>query len=169
MKNLSDLFLEQLADIYHAERQLFKALPKMAKATSSPELKNAFESHLEETQGHAQRLERVFEVFNRPAKGKKCQAMEGLIEEAKEIMDEESVSSVMDAALIAAAQKVEHYEIATYGCLCTWAELLGNREALDLLKQNMSEEEQADKKLTEIAERTINVEAAEGREEGEAV
>src|SRR5437867_3025557 len=98
LKNLNELFLDQLADIYHAERQLVKALPKMAKATSSPELKSAIESHLTETEGHVQRLERVFEAFDRPAKGKKCQAMEGLIEEAKEMMDEEAVSSVMDAA-----------------------------------------------------------------------
>src|SRR5437867_738091 len=138
MKNLNELFLDQLADIYHAEKQLVKALPKMAKGTSSPELKSAFESHLDETQAHVQRLERVFEAFNRPAKAKKCEAMEGLIEEAKDMIDEASVSSVMDAALIAAAQKVEHYEIATYGCLCTWAELMGNRDALDLLKQNMN-------------------------------
>src|SRR5437763_16160099 len=130
MDNLRELFLDELADLYHAENQLLKALPKMAKAASAPELQEALTSHLEETEGHVQRLEQVFELFDKPAKGKKCEAMEGLIEEGKKLMSEGDEGPVMDAGLICAAQKVEHYEIASYGCLCTWAEVLGENEAL---------------------------------------
>ena len=123
MENLQDLFEHELKDVYHAEKQLLKALPKMAKGAMSEELKAGFEEHLEQTQGQVERLERVFELLDMPARGKKCEAMEGLIEEGSSILEDEEASDVRDAALIAAAQKVEHYEIATYGTLCTWADL----------------------------------------------
>ncbi|MGI8601783.1 MAG: ferritin-like domain-containing protein [Verrucomicrobiales bacterium] len=161
MSELQELFLEELADVLHAEGQLLKALPKMAKAANSPGLKKAFQSHLKETEAQVSRLKQVFEKFNKPAKAKKCDAMEGLLEEGKKIMTEWADSTALDAGLIAAAQKVEHYEIATYGCLCTWGRMLGNPAALKLLKQNMAEEEAADKKLTELAESCINAAANE--------
>jgi len=123
MKDLHELFLEQLADLYDAEKQLVKALPKMAESASSSELKSAFQEHLDQTERHVERLEEVFEIAGKPARGKKCEAMEGLIAEGKDMM-EESEPNVRDAALIAAAQKVEHYEIASYGCLRTWSDLL---------------------------------------------
>jgi ferritin-like metal-binding protein YciE len=159
MNNLKDIFLEELADLYNAETQLTKALPKMAKAASTPDLKEAFESHLEETKEHVQRLTKVFGAFKAPVKGKTCKAMKGLIQEGAEIIEEEDASTARDAALIAAAQKVEHYEIASYGCLATWAKLLGNKNALNLLKETISQEKAADEKLTEIAESSINEEA----------
>jgi ferritin-like metal-binding protein YciE len=164
MKELKDLFLDELADIYYAEGLLVKSLPKMIKAAQSEELKEALESHLEETQTQVERLQQVFKAFGKPAKGKKCEAMVGLIEEGKGIMEDWKGSPALDAGLICAAQKVEHYEIASYGCLCTWAELLGNEQALKLLRETMDEEETADKKLTEIAESSINAEAAEDSE-----
>ena len=167
MSNLNELFLDELADIYNAEQQLLKALPKMAKAAQSEELKAAFEDHLSQTEEHVRRLEQVFESLEKPAKGKKCEAMEGLIKEGKSIMEESFEGSTMDAALICAAQKVEHYEIATYGCLCTWAELLEHEDALDLLKETLDEEKETDEHLTEIAESTINAEAADGQEDDE--
>ena len=163
MKDLNELFLEELADIYDAEKQLVKALPKMAQAAHSQELQSAFEDHLEQTQQHVQRVEEVFRIFDAKAKGKKCEAMAGLIEEAEDIMKEETTEAVMDAALIAAAQKVEHYEIATYGCLRTWAELLGKDDALDLLEETLNEEKDVDESLTDIAT-NINEQAKEGAE-----
>ncbi len=166
MKDLTELFLEELTDIYDAEKQLVKALPKMAEAAHAQELQSAFEDHLEQTQQHVQRLDQVFQMFDMKAKGKKCEAMAGLIEETEDIMKEEATPSVMDAALIAAAQKVEHYEIATYGCLRTWAELLGKDEALDLLEETLSEEKDADESLTDIAT-SVNEQAKEGTEEEE--
>ena len=166
MKDLNELFLEELADIYDAEKQLIKALPKMAEKANSPELQSAFEDHLEQTQEHVRRLEEVFELFEQKPKGKKCEAMSGLIEEAQSLMKEEATPSVMDAALIAAAQKVEHYEIATYGCLRTWAELLGKDEAIDLLEETLSEEKDVDESLTDIAS-NINEEATDDEEESE--
>jgi ferritin-like metal-binding protein YciE len=156
---LHELFLDDLADIYNAENQLVKALPKMAKAAQSEELREAFETHLEETRGQIARIENVVRVLGESLKRKKCKGMEGLLEEGKEMMEEKADSPALDAALIAAAQKVEHYEIATYGTLCTWAELMGHREALNLLKQNLSEEEATDEKLTEIAESVANIQA----------
>ena len=156
---LHKLFLDDLADIYNAENQLLKALPKMAKAAQSEELRDAFETHLEETRGQIARIENVVRVLGESLKRKKCKGMEGLLEEGKEMMEEKADSPALDAALIAAAQKVEHYEIATYGTLCTWAELMGHREALNLLKQNLSEEEAADETLTEIAESVANIQA----------
>ncbi len=164
--NLQELLVEELRDIYHAEGQLLKALPKMAKAAQAERLKEAFERHLEETEQHVERLERAFEAMGEPVKAKKCKAMEGLIAEGKEIMEEHSESPMLDAALICAAQKVEHYEIASYGTVCTWADLLGLSEVSELLKETLDEEKTADESLTEIAESEINAEAvtAEGEE-----
>jgi len=165
MDNLRDLFLDELADLYHAEKQLVKALPQLIKAASAPELKEAFESHLEETEEQVSRLEEIFELFGKQPKAKKCPGMEGIIEEGKKIIEEGAESSVLDAALIAAAQKAEHYEIASYGTLATWAKLLEEEEALDLLKETIEEEKAADEKLTEIAESLVNLEAAEKEDE----
>jgi ferritin-like metal-binding protein YciE len=163
MSNLRETFIEELKDLYDAEKQITKALPRMAKAAENEELKEAFETHLEETQSQIERLEKVFKVFGETPKGKKCKGMEGLIAEAKELIDEEEG----DAALICAAQKVEHYEIAAYGSLAAWAELLEEQEAVELLEETLSEEEQADEKLTEVAESAVNVEEAESGEEEE--
>jgi len=161
MNELRETFVEELKDIYDAEKQLVKALPKIARATEHEELKAAFESHLEETEEHVRRLEEVFKAMDEPVKGKKCKAMQGLIEEGADLIDEEEG----DAALICAAQKVEHYEIASYGSLEAWARLLGEEEAAGLLEQTLDEEKAADEKLTEIAETAINVE--ESQEEAE--
>lgn len=163
MSKLRETFLNQLMDIYDAEKQLVKALPKVAKAAEHEELKAAFESHLEETEGHVERLEQVFEIIGESAKGKKCQAMAGLLEEGQELIKDEEG----DAALICAAQKIEHYEIAGYGCLHTWARLLGEDDAADLLEETLEEERSADEKLTELAESIINVEESEGEESGD--
>jgi ferritin-like metal-binding protein YciE len=163
MSGLRDTFLEELKDIYDAEKQLLKALPKMAKAAEHEELKAALESHLEETENQIQRLEEVFELFGQPAKGKKCKAMQGLIEEGQDLISEDEG----DAALICAAQKVEHYEIASYGSLRTWAEMLDESQAADLLQETLDEEKAADEKLTEIAESAANPEEAEESEEDE--
>ena len=160
LDSLQDLFLEELKDVYHAEKQLVQALPRLAKAAGSPELQQAFTSHLKETEGHVQRLERIFQDLGQTARGKRCKGMEGLVEEGKEIMEEEGEQPVIDAALIAAAQRVEHYEIAAYGCLRTYAQLLGHQNAVKLLDQTLAEEEAADKKLTSIGERSVNAEAA---------
>jgi len=157
--NLEDLFLHQLRDAYHAEKQLVKALPKMAKSASSDELRSAFEQHLEETRRQVERLESVFEEINQKAKGTTCEAMEGLIEEGKEIIDMDGEDAVRDAGLIAAAQKVEHYEIATYGCLRTWAQQMGHNHVADLLNQTLNEEKATDEKLNALAEQAINQEA----------
>lgn len=166
MSDLRETFLEELKDLYDAEKQLVKALPKMVKAAQHQELKEAFENHLEETENHIQRLEEVFEVFGQPAKTKKCKAMQGLIEEAQDLIEEEEG----DAALICAAQKVEHYEIASYGSLRAWAEMLDESQAVDLLEETLDEEKAADERLTEIAEAAANPEEAEdagGSEEQE--
>ena len=160
LDSLQDLFLEELKDVYHAEKQLVQALPRLAKAAGSPELQQAFTSHLKETEGHVQRLERIFQDLGQTARGKRCKGMEGLVEEGKEIMEEEGEQPVIDAALISAAQRVEHYEIAAYGCLRTYAQLLGHQNAVKLLGQTLAEEEAADKKLTAIGERSVNAEAA---------
>src|ERR1043166_5331890 len=142
--NLQELLIEEMRDIYNAEGQLLKALPKMAKAAQSERLKEAFERHLEETEQQVERMERAFEILGEPVKGKKCKAMEGLLAEGKEIMEEHSESPMLDAALICAAQKVEHYEIASYGTVCTWADLLGLTEVAELLKETLDEEKTAD-------------------------
>jgi ferritin-like metal-binding protein YciE len=163
--NLQDLLIEEMRDVYHAEQQLLKALPKMAKAAQSERLKEALERHLEETEQQVERLERAFEALDEQPKAKTCKAMQGLIEEAKEMMEDHKDSAMADAAIIAAAQKVEHYEIATYGTICTWCDLLGLDEASDLLKETLDEEKTADETLTEIAESEINVEAVSETEE----
>jgi ferritin-like metal-binding protein YciE len=168
LDSLEKLFFEELKDIYNAEKQLTRALPRMAKAAESQELSQAFTNHLRETEGQIQRLERVFKEVGQAVRGKKCKGMEGLIEEGKEKMEEDGEPEVLDAALIASAQKVEHYEIAAYGCLRTYAELLGFTESAQLLQQNLEEEEATDKKLNQLAEGGINEQAASvGAEEGE--
>jgi ferritin-like metal-binding protein YciE len=159
---LRELFVDELCDIHNAEQQLIKALPKMAEAASSDELRTALESHLEETKEHVARLEQVFKGIDETIKKKKCKAMEGLLKEGEEIMDEFEDSSALDAALIAAGQKVEHYEIATYGTLVTWAGLLDENEAAELLTQILEEEKAADETLTGIAESVANQEAEQG-------
>ena len=161
LKNLHDLFVDELKDLYSAENQIIKALPKMIKAASSTELANAFEEHLEVTKEQVKRLEKVFQMIEANPKGKKCKAMEGLLEEGKELMSEDAEPSVMDAGLIAAAQRVEHYEMAGYGCVRTFATLLGFDGAAKLLQETLDEEGDADKKLTELAETVINAEAME--------
>ncbi|MEO8398177.1 MAG: ferritin-like domain-containing protein [Ignavibacteriaceae bacterium] len=163
VKTLKDLFVDELKDMYNAENQLTKALPQMAKKATSDSLKKAFENHLKETENQIKRLEKVFDEVGIAAKGKKCEAMEGLIKEAKGMMDEVEDEDVLDAALISAAQKVEHYEIGSYGTLRTFAKLLGFSKSVDLLQENLDEEAAADEKLTEIAESEVNAEAeAEG-------
>jgi ferritin-like metal-binding protein YciE len=159
LRTLQDLYVEELRDLYNAENQLLKALPRMAKAASASPLKAAFEAHLEETRGQVARLEQIFEGLGARAKGKKCKAMEGLIEEGKDVLSEDAEPAVLDAALIAAAQKVEHYEMASYGTVRTWALMLGHDEAAELLQQTLDEEGAADKKLTKLAESVVNVEA----------
>lgn len=154
------LFIEELRDIYNAENQLLKALPKMAKAASSEDLRQAFEEHLQQTEGHVERLDEIFEKLDKKPTGKTCKAMKGLIEEGSEIIKEDGEEHVIDAGLIAAAQKVEHYEIASYGTVRTWAEMLGAEDAAELLQQTLDEEGETDKRLTELAEEIVNVEAA---------
>jgi len=161
LDSLRDLLIDELRDLYSAENQLVKALPKMAKAASSEELRTAFEEHLEETENQVKRLDKVFKKLDATSRGKKCKAMEGLIEEGKEVIAEDAEDSVKDAALICAAQRVEHYEIAGYGCARTFATLLEETEVAELLQETLDEEGAADKKLTEIAETSINVEAAQ--------
>jgi ferritin-like metal-binding protein YciE len=155
---LNDLFEDQIKDLYSAENQILKALPKMAKASTNAQLRSAFERHLEETRGHVARLEQIAEELEFSPKGKKCKGAEGLIEEGKEVMDEFE-DETLDAGLIGAAQRVEHYEIAGYGTARTHAELLGYKKAARLLQQTLDEEERTDKKLTQIAESVVNVEA----------
>jgi ferritin-like metal-binding protein YciE len=154
--DLHELFLDELADLYSAEQQLTKALPKMAKAAQSDELREALQQHLEETEEHLSRLEQVAESLDETLKKKTCKAMKGLIEEGDEIVKEQKDSSALDAGIIAACQKVEHYEIASYGTVCAWAEQMGHDEALKLLRQTEDEEAAADEKLTEIAETIAN-------------
>ena len=153
-----ELFVDELKDIYNAEQQLMKALPKMADAASDRQLKAGFSKHLKQTQGHARRLERVFKLLGEKPAGKTCEAMKGLIKEGREIMKEDLPDTVMDAALIGAAQKVEHYEIASYGTLRTYAELMERDDVAELLQATLDEEGQTDKQLTQIAE-SLNVEA----------
>lgn len=161
-KDLEKLFVEQLKDIYSAETQLVSALPKMAKAASTPELQQAFNMHLDETRNHLQRLEQLFDGINASPRGKKCKGMEGLIEEGNELIQEKEQygAETLDAGLIAAAQKVEHYEISSYGTVRAFAEQLGRQDAIKLLNQTLDEEYGADRKLTSIAERMVNKQAA---------
>ena len=156
---LHELFLDELADIYNAEQQLTKALPKMAKAARNEEVRQAFETHLEETENQIQRLEQAVESLGESMKRKVCKAMKGLIEEGSEMMQEKKGSPAIDAALIAAAQKVEHYEIASYGTVCAWAKQMGHNEALELLHETLEEEKATDEKLTQLAENAANIEA----------
>ena len=155
LDNLGDLLLEQLQDIYYAEKHLVKALPKMAKAASAPELKTAFTDHAAQTQQHVSRLEQVFQALGETAKAKKCPAIDGLIEEAGEMIDEEGEPSVIDAGLIASGQRVEHYEIAAYGNARVFAEALGNNDVVALLEATLNEEKEADELLTEVATSTV--------------
>jgi len=153
---MNELFLNELKDVYNAEKQLVSALPRMAKAAQSPKLQQAITKHLGETEGHVKRLEQILQSLGEPLRGKKCKGMEGLIEEGKEILEEEGAPEVIDAAIISAAQRVEHYEIAAYGCLRTYAQLLGNTAADQLLQQTLAEEEATDKALTALGEGGIN-------------
>jgi ferritin-like metal-binding protein YciE len=159
LDTLRDLYIDELKDLYSAEKQLVRALPKMAKAASSPELKRAFETHLAQTQKQVERLERVFEELEASPRGKKCVGMEGLIEEAQELMGEDAEPEVLDAGLISKAQHVEHYEIAGYGTVRTYAMQLGEERQARLLQETLDEEGQTDKLLTALAESTVNVEA----------
>ena len=160
MTSLDELYVDVLKDLYSAENQLVKALPKMAKAAESADLRKAFEEHLKQTKNHAERIERIFsERGNGSPRGKKCAGMEGLIEEGKEIMQENMEAQVMDAGLIAAAQKVEHYEIASYGTARAWAQQMGYDRDADLLQKSLDEEATANEKLTQIAESHVNVQA----------
>jgi ferritin-like metal-binding protein YciE len=159
-KALEDLFYETLKDIYFAEKQILKALPKMAKAVNSDELRQAFEKHRGETEGHVERLEEVFGLIDRPARAKTCDAIVGIVDEGKEIMDEFAESPALDAGLLAGAQAVEHYEISRYGTLRTWANELGLKDAARLLEQTLAEEKKTDELLTRLAERTVNLAAA---------
>ncbi|QDT52644.1 hypothetical protein Pan44_06560 [Caulifigura coniformis] len=158
-ESLHDAFEEELKDVLSAEKQLLKALPKMAKSASNEDLKAGFEEHLEQTKGHVERLEKIFGMLDKTPRAKKCKAMEGLIEEGSELMEEDASPEVMDAMLIAAAQKVEHYEIATYGTLVTWARQIEMDEAADLLQETLDEEKETDSKLTGLAESGINAHA----------
>jgi ferritin-like metal-binding protein YciE len=166
IENLRELLVHELKDLYSAETQLVKALPKMAKAATDEDLVAAFEEHTEQTQTHVERLDRIFELLGEKPRGKTCEAMKGLVAEGQEVMSEEATDEVKDAALIAAAQKVEHYEIAGYGTVRTFASLLGQQEVADILQETLDEEGETDKKLTEIAE-ALNVEAMAGADEEE--
>jgi ferritin-like metal-binding protein YciE len=159
LRSLEDLFIHELKDLYHAEKQLVRALPKMAKAASSEKLRDGFESHLAQTNEHVSRLEEIFEMLGKGSRGEKCAAMEGLIEEGQKMIDEDAEPSVKDAGLIACAQRIEHYEIAGYGVARTFAHLLGHTDAADLLQTTLDEEKETDIQLTELAETEINVDA----------
>src|SRR5487761_1073272 len=163
LNTLEDLFVDELKDLYSAEKQLVKALPKMAKASTSPKLRKGFEDHLKQTLKQVDRLEEIFDEMGIKPRGPKCEAMEGLIEEGKRMMGEDAEPTVMDAALIAAAQRVEHYEIAGYGTLRTFANLLGRKSAERLLQQTLEEESQTNEKLTKLAESEVNPAALNGR------
>jgi ferritin-like metal-binding protein YciE len=159
-KILHDAFVDELRDAYDAEKQLTKALPKMAKAANSDELKTAFEDHLRETQGHVTRLEEVFASLDEKVQGKHCDGIAGIIEEGKNVMEEDFDEATMDACLIAGGQRAEHYEMAAYGSLVAWAQAMGHEEAAELLQANLDEEKAADEKLTSIAEGGVNEQAA---------
>jgi ferritin-like metal-binding protein YciE len=170
LDSLDQLFLEELKDVYNAEKQILRALPRMAKAADSPDLQKAFTTHQKETEVQVQRLERIFKELGQAPRGKKCKGMEGLLEEGKEVLEEDGEPAVIDAALIASAQRIEHYEMAAYGCLRTYAQLLGMDKAGELLQQTLEEEEATDKKLTDLGESGINeaaVTAGAGMEEEE--
>jgi ferritin-like metal-binding protein YciE len=160
VKNLNDLFYETLKDVYYVEKKLVKTLPKMSKKASSPDLKQAIDDHLEETEGHVERLERVFEEIDKRAVAKKCEALDGLVSEAEEVMGEVEDKQTLDAAIVSSAQTVEHYEIARYGTLAAWARQLGMEDVADLLDETLEEEKAADAKLSTLAESAVNQRAA---------
>lgn len=159
LENLQQLLVNELKDLYNAENQILKALPKVIKSVENTELQEALKEHYEQTEHHVERLEEVLGKMGESAKGKKCKGMQGLIEESGEMLNEDAEPAVMDAGLIVGLQKVEHYEIAGYGSCVAFAKMLGNREAVELLSQTLEEEEQADERLTQIAERSINLQA----------
>ncbi|MGM4896689.1 YciE/YciF ferroxidase family protein [Tardiphaga sp. 839_C3_N1_4] len=159
-KDLNDLFLDTLKDIYFAEKQILKALPKMAKAATSDKLRAAFEKHHDETEGQVERLEQIFELLDKPARGKTCDAIMGILDEGKEIMDEYKGTSALDAGLLAAAQAVEHYEISRYGTLKTWATELGMKDAVRLLDETLNQEKKTDESLSVLAKSAVNLAAA---------
>jgi ferritin-like metal-binding protein YciE len=162
LQSLEDLFVDELRDLYNAENQIVKALPKMAKAASAEELREAFREHLEQTKTHVERLEQIFDDLDMKPRGKKCKGMQGLLEEGEEFIKADKVDdAVRDAGLIAAAQRVEHYEIAAYGCACSFAKKLGNESAATRLHQTLDEESETDKRLTGLAESLVNPQALE--------
>jgi ferritin-like metal-binding protein YciE len=161
---LKKIYIDELKDLYNAESQLVKALPKMAKAAASDQLRRGFEEHLKQTKGHVQRLEKIFQELEESPKGKKCMGMEGLVKEGSEVMEEDFEDAVRDAALIGAAQRVEHYEIAAYGTVCAFAKTLGETEQASLLQETLEEEKETDEKLTELATE-INEQASKGDNE----
>ena len=167
INSLRELYIDQLRDLYDAEYQLIKALPKMAEGATSEELREGIEEHLEQTRNQAQRLEQIFERLGETPKGERCKGMEGVIKEGSETLEKEMDDDTKDAAIIAAAQRVEHYEIAGYGTVRTYANLLGETEAAELLEETLDEEKETDQKLTQLAEE-INIEAAEGSDEEES-
>ena len=168
MESLHELYVDELKDLYSAEKQIVKALPKMVKNATNPELREAFSNHLDETEGHVQRLEKIFQMLGEKAGGKKCKGMEGLIEEAKELLEEDATEEVLDAGLISKAQHVEHYEMAGYGTVRTYAEQLGFSDQAKLLQQTLDEEGKANELLTQIAESSVNLDAETGSEEEES-
>jgi len=167
LNTLKDLYLDELKDVYDAENQIVKALPKMAKEATNEELRAAIEQHIDQTQTQIERLEQIFEDLGEKAKGQKCEATRGLIEEAKRMMEDSEDDDVRDAAIIAAAQKIEHYEIATYGTLRTYAELMGYDEQAELLQETLDEEKETDENLTELAVGCINLDAENQEDEEE--
>ena len=176
MESVRELLIEQMRDLYDAEKQLVKALPKMAKAASNEDLREAFENHLEETRQHVARMERAFEMMDAPAKSKPCEGMKGLVEEGKETVEEDLTEPLLDSAIICAAQKVEHYEIAGYGTLIAWANSIGLQDVAEVFEETLREEKEADEKLTQVsgdilaqAVETEGVADAEGKEEEQVV
>jgi len=167
LQSLRDLYIDELKDLYSAEKQLVKALPKMAKNATNPDLKKAFTDHLEQTEEHVSRLEQIFESLEASPRGKKCVGMEGLIEEAKEMLEEDAEEDVLDAGLISKAQHVEHYEMAGYGTVRRFAQILGEAEHVELLEQTLNEEKEADQLLTQLADSSINVDAAAGEDDSD--
>jgi ferritin-like metal-binding protein YciE len=165
LESLADLYLEELKDLYSAENQIIKALPKMIKAATSPELKEAFADHLEQTKGHVERLVQICDDLGKSPKGKKCMGMEGIIKDGAELIEEDPAPDVLDAGLASAAQHVEHYEMAGYGSVRTWAEQLGHDMHVELLQQTLDEEKEADRLLTQIAESSLNPAAEDAEEE----
>ena len=161
IKTMDDLFIHTLRDIYYAEKQITKALPKMIDKASNPQLKQGFEKHLQETEGHVRNLDEVFRMMDLEAKGVNCPAIDGIIEETNEVAGEVEDKDVLDAALVAAAQAVEHYEITRYGTLITWAQELGRNDCAEIMKRNLAEEKATDEKLTQLAESRVNLAAAQ--------